>query len=150
MAQIQRTTVAMLYILQGLTQLWVFGSRKEKTSRKALLPYCGFSHCWCLRQGTDQGFLVMANCTPQTAVFESQLNGLAGPLGWDHTSPIEAESAETPLHCSPTQRDCVWPCSWKLLTHQHLCERTTTPRITIIWSNILCADCGLSSRAIHH
>lgn len=37
-------------------------------------------HVWCLRlrQGTDRGLWVMANCTSLTAVFESKLNGVGG------------------------------------------------------------------------
>lgn len=92
------------------------GSR-DKTSSSL---YCGgmfitFIHRWCLRQtnSLNQGWMEL------------------GGLGWDHTSPIRAKSAKPSLHCPPTQRDCVWPWRWKLLTCQHLYKRTAPLRIMI-------------------
>lgn len=58
-------------------------------------------------------------------------------LGWDHTSPIRAESAKPLL--------CVWLWRWKVLTCQHLYNRTVPLRIIITLSNMVIAVCGFIS-----
>lgn len=105
----------------------------SKNKRRRRKPYLNL-----LRQGTDRGFWVMADCNALTAVFESKINGVGG---WNHKSSIGAESARPSQYRSPTMRDCIWPWRRKLLTCQHV-YKITVPRTMIIWSNILLAVCG--------
>lgn len=60
-------------------------------------------------------------------------------MEWGHTNPIGAKSAKPSLHCPPTQRVCVWPQNWKLLTCQRLRKRSFS---TEIHDNIVKHDIG--------